>query len=40
LRINDLLKADLIIPDGKGYFLWNYDIEKTLRLFDEEGSRV
>ncbi len=38
LRINDLLQTNLIIPDGKGYFLWNYEVEKTLRLFDERGE--
>ena len=26
--INELIKADLIIPDGKGYFYWN--TKKTL----------
>lgn len=29
--VNDLLQAKLIIPDGKGYFLWNHEVEKILR---------
>ncbi len=34
--INDLLQAKLIIPDGKGYFLWNHEVEKNIK----EGSGV
>ena len=30
--VNDLLKAKLIIPDGKGYFLWNQEVEKNIKI--------
>lgn len=30
--VNDLLQAKLIIPDGKGYFLWNHEVEKNIKV--------
>ncbi|RZB35072.1 MAG: hypothetical protein SRB1_00840 [Desulfobacteraceae bacterium Eth-SRB1] len=30
--INDLINAGFIVPDGKGYFLWNQDDKKIIRL--------
>ena len=29
--INSLLQAKLIIPDGKGYFRWNHEVEKNIK---------
>jgi len=30
--VNDLLQAKLIIPDGNGYFLWNHEVEKNIKV--------
>ena len=30
--VNDLLRAKLIIPDGNGYFLWNHEVEKNIKV--------
>ncbi len=38
--VNDLLQAKLIIPDGKGYFLWNHEVEKNIKVSIKERSKI
>ncbi|HUV51133.1 MAG TPA: OadG family protein [Anaerolineae bacterium] len=36
--VNDLLQAKLIIPDGNGYFFWNHDVEKNIKISTKTSS--